>query len=99
MKITHVQATAEASRRAKPIRDALQTLDTVGHCRIEVQTEAGVTGRASIYFGRIEQGPAVLAALSNTLFMESGLLPPGSPIQLVDRGYILPEEPGFGAEP
>ena len=65
MKIIHVQATAESARRAKPIRDALQTLDTVGQCRIEVQTEAGVTGRASIYFGRIEQGPAVLAALVN----------------------------------
>jgi L-alanine-DL-glutamate epimerase-like enolase superfamily enzyme len=39
----------------------------------------------------------LLAALPNTLFMESGLLPEGSPIRLVDGCYPLPEEPGFGA--
>jgi len=39
----------------------------------------------------------VLAALPNTLFMESGLLPPDGRIQLVDGCYPLPEEPGFGA--
>jgi L-alanine-DL-glutamate epimerase-like enolase superfamily enzyme len=38
----------------------------------------------------------VLAALPNTLFMESGLLPEGSPIKLVDGCYPLPEAPGFG---
>lgn len=38
----------------------------------------------------------LLAALPNTLFMESGLLPKGSSICLVDRCYPLPEEPGFG---
>jgi L-alanine-DL-glutamate epimerase-like enolase superfamily enzyme len=39
----------------------------------------------------------LLAALPNTLFMESGLLPEGSPIRLVDGCYPLPEEPGFGS--
>jgi L-alanine-DL-glutamate epimerase-like enolase superfamily enzyme len=38
----------------------------------------------------------VLAALPNTLFMESGLLPEGSSTKLVDGCYLLPEEPGFG---
>lgn len=38
----------------------------------------------------------VLAALPNTLFMESGPLPAGSPIRLVNGCYPLPEEPGFG---
>jgi L-alanine-DL-glutamate epimerase-like enolase superfamily enzyme len=38
----------------------------------------------------------LLAALPNTLFMESGLLPAGSQVQLVDGCYPLPEEPGFG---
>ncbi len=38
----------------------------------------------------------VLAALPNTLFMESGLLPEGSPVKLVDGCYPLPEKPGFG---
>jgi len=39
----------------------------------------------------------VLAALPNTLLMESGLLPPDGRAQLVDGCYPLPEEPGFGA--
>lgn len=38
----------------------------------------------------------VLAALPNTLFMESGLLPDDSREQLVDGCYLLPEAPGFG---
>jgi L-alanine-DL-glutamate epimerase-like enolase superfamily enzyme len=65
MRITAVTATPTSTRRAQPIRDALQTLDTVGHCNILVQTDAGIEGRASIYFGRVERGPAVLAALVN----------------------------------
>jgi len=40
----------------------------------------------------------VLAALPNTLMMESGLLPTGSAIRLVDGCYPLPQEPGFGEE-
>lgn len=38
----------------------------------------------------------VLAALPNTLLMESGLLPEDGSIQLVGGCYPLPEEPGFG---
>ncbi len=38
----------------------------------------------------------ILAALPNTLFMESGLLSEDSPVRLVDGCYPLPEEPGFG---
>lgn len=38
----------------------------------------------------------VLAALPNTLFMESSLLPEGSAFRLVDGCYPLPEAPGFG---
>jgi L-alanine-DL-glutamate epimerase-like enolase superfamily enzyme len=37
----------------------------------------------------------VLAALPNTLFMESGLLPEGAEQRLVDGCYLLPEEPGL----
>jgi L-alanine-DL-glutamate epimerase-like enolase superfamily enzyme len=39
----------------------------------------------------------VLAALPNTLLMESGLLPTGAP-PLVDGCYMLPEEPGLGGQ-
>ena len=38
----------------------------------------------------------VLAALPNTLFMESGLQPQGSPTRLIDGCYPLPDAPGFG---
>ena len=34
MKITRVTATAESHRRAEPLRDALQVLDTHGTCHI-----------------------------------------------------------------
>ncbi len=37
----------------------------------------------------------VLAALPNALFLESGLIPDGSPVRLVDGCYRLPEGPGF----
>jgi hypothetical protein len=40
----------------------------------------------------------LLAALPNTIFMESGLLPEGSPIQLIDGCYPLPEAPGLGSD-
>ncbi|MDP9381101.1 MAG: mandelate racemase/muconate lactonizing enzyme family protein [Chloroflexota bacterium] len=39
----------------------------------------------------------VLAALPNTLFMESGLLPKGSSVRLVDGCYPLPEDSGIGS--
>lgn len=38
----------------------------------------------------------LLAALPNTLFMESGLLSADSPIRLIDGCYPMPETPGFG---
>ena len=38
----------------------------------------------------------VLAALPNTLYMESGLLPEDGSIELTDGCYPLPEAPGFG---
>ncbi len=40
----------------------------------------------------------VLAALPNTVFMESGLLPEGSPVRLVNGCFPLPETPGLGGE-
>jgi L-alanine-DL-glutamate epimerase-like enolase superfamily enzyme len=65
MIVTSVKATAQMVRRERPIRDALQTLDTQGHTLIEIESDAGVMGKASIYFGRIDAGPAILAQLVN----------------------------------
>lgn len=63
MRITRVTAEAESRRRAAPIRDALQDLDTHGVCRITVETDEGITGRGELTFGRLDAGPAVLAKL------------------------------------
>jgi len=65
VKITNVTATAESRRRPNPIRDAIQSLDTDGACRIVIETSEGVTGSSSIFFGRGEQVPAILAHLIN----------------------------------
>jgi len=40
----------------------------------------------------------VLAALPNTLYMETGFLPEDGSIVLTDGRYPLPEKPGFGLE-
>src|SRR5262245_843746 len=65
LKITKVTATAESRRRSKPIRDALQSLDSEGSCRVVIETSEGVTGRSSIFFGRGDQAPAILAHIIN----------------------------------
>lgn len=65
MKVTRVLATAESRRRENPARDALQTLDTHGVCRVTVETTEGINGHGSIGFGRLDAAPAVLAHLIN----------------------------------
>jgi L-alanine-DL-glutamate epimerase-like enolase superfamily enzyme len=65
MKITRVSAVASTQRRDNPIRDALQSLDTRGNCEISVETDEGVRGVGSIYFGRVEKAPYTLAHLVN----------------------------------
>jgi L-alanine-DL-glutamate epimerase-like enolase superfamily enzyme len=65
MKITRVQALAHSRPRVSPVRDALQTLDTNGECRVKIDTSEGVSGYASISFGRLDAAPGVLAHLIN----------------------------------
>jgi len=65
LKITNVTATAESRRRANPIHDALQSLDTEGACRVVIETSEGVKGRSTISIGRGERTPALLAHLIN----------------------------------
>jgi L-alanine-DL-glutamate epimerase-like enolase superfamily enzyme len=47
------------------MQDALQWLDTTGTCRITIETDAGVCGESSIYFGRGAAAPGILAKLIN----------------------------------
>ncbi|MEZ4726387.1 MAG: mandelate racemase/muconate lactonizing enzyme family protein [Caldilineaceae bacterium] len=65
MKITRVSATATSSRRATPIRDALQVLDTRGITYITIESSEGVSGVSSTYFGRVDKAPDLLAHLVN----------------------------------
>ena len=65
MKVTKVTATSEVQHRDEPMRDALQLLDTRGSCHITVETDQGVSGSSSIYFGRGAAAPGVLAKLVN----------------------------------
>ena len=67
MKITRVTATAASERRATPIRDALQWLDTRGYTQLTLETDEGISGQSTTYFGRVEQAPAVLAHLINDI--------------------------------
>ncbi|MDQ3541184.1 MAG: mandelate racemase/muconate lactonizing enzyme family protein [Chloroflexota bacterium] len=63
MKITRVTATAEAAYKEAPIQDALQTLDTNGQVRVRIETDEGISGESSTYFGRVYAAPKVLALL------------------------------------
>lgn len=65
LKITSITATATSRRRAQPIRDALQTLDTDSNCTVTLATDAGVEGTSSTFFGRGEHSSAILAHLIN----------------------------------
>lgn len=65
MKITRVSATATSQRRAAPMRDALQVLDTRGTTHITIESSEGVSGVSSTYSGRVDKAPAVLAHLVN----------------------------------
>jgi L-alanine-DL-glutamate epimerase-like enolase superfamily enzyme len=64
MLITQLEVTVH--RRppaADPIRDALQSLPGAGSVQVAVHTDAGVTGRGEVGFGRIAGAPDALAAL------------------------------------
>lgn len=65
MKVTRVIATSEVAMRETPSQDALQWLDTRGECHVTVETDQGVSGTSSIYFGRGAAAPGVLAKLIN----------------------------------
>ena len=73
MKIARVVANAESQRRPRPMRDALQELDTRGVCRVAVETDAGLTGHGEITFGRLDAAPALLARLVNELLAPAAI--------------------------
>ena len=46
-----------------PVRDAIQVLPGTGSTEVLIETDDGVSGRGSMYFGRVAGGPEALAAL------------------------------------
>lgn len=65
MNVTRVVATSHVSMRDQPSRDALQVLDTRGECSVTIETDQGVSGSSSTYFGRGEASPAILEKIIN----------------------------------
>lgn len=65
MRVTSVIATSDVQHREQPMQDALQWLDTRGTCHVTVETDQGVSGTSSVYFGRGAAVPEILARLIN----------------------------------
>jgi L-alanine-DL-glutamate epimerase-like enolase superfamily enzyme len=61
MKITNVRVEVRSAAKPHPIRDALQLLDRDGHCDLTIQTDEGIEGTSSTYFGRVASSPDILA--------------------------------------
>ena len=53
----------QTSPSPSPKRDALQALPGSGSVQVTVETNTGVQGHGSCFFGRIQGGPQSLAAL------------------------------------
>ncbi|MBZ2198987.1 mandelate racemase/muconate lactonizing enzyme family protein [Occultella gossypii] len=63
MKITRVTVQVTSEPKQHAIRDAIQLLDRNGRCDVTVETDAGISGTSSTYFGRVASSPALLGAL------------------------------------
>ncbi|HWD82495.1 MAG TPA: mandelate racemase/muconate lactonizing enzyme family protein [Kribbella sp.] len=63
MKITGVHVEVTSKPKAHPVRDAIQLLDRDGVTRVRIDTDEGVSGESTTYFGRVESSPAVLGKI------------------------------------
>ncbi|TDO44423.1 L-alanine-DL-glutamate epimerase-like enolase superfamily enzyme [Kribbella sp. VKM Ac-2571] len=63
MKITAVTVEVTSEPKAHPVRDAIQLLDRNGVTRVRIDTDEGVSGVSTTYFGRVESSPDVLAKI------------------------------------
>jgi L-alanine-DL-glutamate epimerase-like enolase superfamily enzyme len=63
MKITAVTVEVTSAPKAHPVRDAIQLLDRNGVTRVRIDTDEGISGVSTTYFGRVESSPAVLAKI------------------------------------
>ncbi len=63
MKITDITVDVTSEPKAHPVRDAIQLLDRNGVTRVRIDTDEGISGVSTTYFGRVESSPAVLGKL------------------------------------
>lgn len=63
MKISKVRVEVESREKDHPVRDALQLLDRDGVTTVTIETDDGVTGVSSTYFGRVASSPDVLGTI------------------------------------
>lgn len=63
MKITDVTVDVISEPKRHAIRDAIQLLDRDGRCVVTIETDAGISGTSSTYFGRVASSPGLLGRL------------------------------------
>ena len=63
MKITDISVEVVSEPKAHAVRDAIQVLDRNGQTRVRIDTDEGVSGVSTTYFGRVASSPAVLAKI------------------------------------
>lgn len=63
MRITRVDVSVSSAPKPHPIRDALQLLDRDGSTTLTIETDAGISGTSTTYFGRVASSPAILAKI------------------------------------
>ncbi|WP_329477083.1 mandelate racemase/muconate lactonizing enzyme family protein [Kribbella sp. NBC_01484] len=63
MKVTDISVEVVSEQKAHAVRDAIQLLDRNGQTRVRIDTDEGVSGVSTTYFGRVASSPAVLAKI------------------------------------
>jgi L-alanine-DL-glutamate epimerase-like enolase superfamily enzyme len=63
VKITDISVEVVSEPKAHAVRDAIQLLDRNGQTRVRIDTDEGVSGVSTTYFGRVASSPAVLAQI------------------------------------
>lgn len=63
MRIKEISVEVVSEPKAHAVRDAIQLLDRNGQTRVRIDTDEGVSGVSTTYFGRVASSPAVLAKI------------------------------------
>ncbi|MEV5961211.1 mandelate racemase/muconate lactonizing enzyme family protein [Kribbella sp. NPDC051952] len=63
MKIKEISVEIVSEPKAHAVRDAIQLLDRNGRVQVRIDTDEGVSGVSTTYFGRVASSPAVLAKI------------------------------------